>query len=93
MSGREPIAVLVRVRRAMFDDMCWPMPPDQAMYDRINYTAPDEPLSQDDRSYVTAVLSAYMQLIDLPARERNRRIRGLREAIKIDAAENGKEKS
>ncbi len=93
MTDREPMAVVVTARRALFGGMCWPMPPDQAMYDRIHRAEPDEPLSWDDRQYVAAVLGAYSQMIGLTARERNHRVRGLRAAIKSHAAAIGKEQS
>ena len=91
MSDRE-LTVLVTARRAIFDGMCWPMPPDQAMFNRIHCSNADEPLSLDDKGYVAAVLGAYGQLIDMTARERNQRVRRLREAIKFHAATIGKEK-
>lgn len=77
-------AMRINGRWVIFDDTCWPMPPTAEMFERINHADPDKPLSRVDRRYVASVLGAYAQLIKLPARERNHRVRRLREAIQLE---------
>ena len=66
-------------RYARFEGMTWPLP-DRDMADRLTWGT--EPLSRNDRLFLSSVMEAYAQLIALPSRTRQARIASIRTALR-----------
>ena len=64
-----------------FEDMCWAVP-GQRMDDleyRMRYAAKDAVFTMGERLTIASFLSAYRELVRLPQKERNERIKEIRQ--------------
>ena len=85
LPAQGPVDVNVRpdVPRAYrtFGDMCWAVP-GQRMDDleyRMRYAAKDAVFTMSERLTIASFLSAYREIVRLPQKERNERIKEIRQ--------------
>ena len=89
LPAQGPVDVNVRpdVPRAYrtFGDMCWAVP-GQRMDDleyRMRYAAKDAVFTMSERLTIASFLSAYREIVRLPQKERNERIKEIRQGPNV----------
>ena len=69
-----------------FEGMCWPVPGDRLdeLESALRFSPDGAALSMSDRMVIASYLSAYRELVALPGRLRDARVRELRKGPRTD---------